>query len=82
MSLAKTDVSEDWTIEQLELALKSMKNNKARDIHGHTYELFKYGGKDLKLSLLALFNQVKRSQTYPSIFQSSTITSICHKREY
>ena len=79
-SIAKTDVSQDWTLQHLETALKSMKNNKARDMHRHTYELFKYGGRDLKLSLLELFNQVKRTQTYPSIFQSSTITSIWKKK--
>ena len=73
-------VLQDWTLQHLETALKSMKNNKARDMHGHTYELFKYGGRDLKLSLLELFNQVKRTQTYPSIFQSSTITSIWKKK--
>ena len=63
--LAKTEVSRDWTLKELEVALQSLKNNKARDAYGHTYELFKYGGKDLKLSLLKLFNRVKRSQLCP-----------------
>ena len=79
-SLAQSDRTSDWSINDLDVALKSMKNNKARDLYEHTYELFKYGGKDLKISLLALFNRVKRTQTYPSIFQSSSITSIWKKK--
>ena len=77
---AQSVVTEDWTIRDLEVALNSCKNNKARDIYGHTYELFKYGGKDLKGSLLSMFNRVRRSQTYPSIFFPSTITSIWKKK--
>ena len=54
--------------------------NKARVELGHTYELFKYGGRDLKMSLLKLMNRVKKSQTYPTIFRSSNISSIWKKR--
>ena len=78
--LARSEVTRDWTLDELEKALRSMKNNKARDIYGHTYELFKFGGYDLKLSLLSLFNRVKRTQTYPTIFHPSTITSIWKKK--
>ena len=42
VSLAKCDKTKDWSFEELEAALHSMKNNKSRDLHGHTYELFKY----------------------------------------
>ena len=45
---AKRNVSDDWTEEDLEKLLKSFRNNKARDAHGHIYEIFKCGGKDLK----------------------------------
>ena len=61
-------------------ALKSFKNNKARDENEHVYELFKYGGKALKISLLKLFNLVKRKQTYPSIFQPANISSFWKKK--
>ena len=53
--------------------MKNLKNNNA---NGHTYELFKYGGKDLKLSLLKLCNAVKFRKLYPTIFQPSNITSL------
>ena len=38
--LAKNVTTVDWTIKDLENALKSSKNDKARDAHGHVYELF------------------------------------------
>ena len=80
VSLAKCDKTRDWTLKELDVALHSMKNKKSRDMHGHTYELFKYGGTDLKFSLLKLFNRVKKTQTYPSILKSSSITSIWKKK--
>ena len=80
MKLSKSHVSKFWSIEDLNKALKSFKNNKARDEHEHIYELFKYGGTSLKLSLLKLFNMVKQQQYYPSIFQQSNITSFWKKK--
>ena len=72
--------TKDWNIEDLEKALKTLKNNKARDEHGHTYELFKHGGKDLKNSLLRLLNCVRRTQIYPSILTPSNISSIWKRK--
>ena len=43
LQLAKYQKSREWNIDDLNKALKSFKNNKARDAFGHTYELFKYG---------------------------------------
>ena len=80
LQLAKHQSSKKWTLQDLNKALKSFKNNKARDAIGHTYELFKYGGTDLKLSLLKLFNLVKERQVYPEIFQLSNISSIYKKK--
>ena len=80
LQLEKHQSSNKWTLQDLNKALKSFKNNKARDAIGHTYELFKYGGTDLKLSLLKLFNLVKERQVYPEIFQLSNISSIYKKK--
>ena len=73
---AKMNVSDDWTEEDLEKVFKSLRNNKARDAHGHIYELFKYGGKDLKKSLLHFCNEVKSRQVYPEVLHPSNITSL------
>ena len=77
---AAVNVSADWTLSDLEKTLKALKNNKARDDFGHTYELFKYGGLSLKISLLKLLNKIKTAQTYPSILQISNITSIWKRK--
>ena len=37
LKLARTKVTKDWTLDDLNKALKSFKNNKARDYHGHIY---------------------------------------------
>ena len=77
---SKSNVTEDWTMDELEVVLKSLKNGKARDAHGHIYELFKFGGQDLKISLLKLCNLVKKKQIYPDIFLPSNISSF-HKNK-
>ena len=75
LKLAKCRKTRDWSISDLENVLKSLKNNKARDDDGFIYELFKYGGHSLKISLLKLFNAIKNKQVFPSILQRSNITS-------
>jgi hypothetical protein len=76
LNLCSKNQSEEWKMSDLEKVLKNLKNNKARDSHGHIYELFKHGGRDLKLSLLKMFNLTKSLQVYPEIFQPSNISSI------
>ena len=80
MKLAESKSSISWTMNDLKLALKSFSNNKARDENGHVYELFKFGGYSLKLSLLNLFNKVKETKIYPSIFQQSNISTFWKKK--
>ena len=38
--IAKARPSYDWKLKDLEKSLKTFKNNKSRDEHGHTYEIF------------------------------------------
>ena len=80
MKLARTEVSDDWSMDDLDKALKKCKNGKARDEHGFIYEIFKYGGYALKSSLLQLFNLVKKTQTYPTIFSPANISSFWKKK--
>ena len=72
---SKLNVTPDWTMDELEIVLKGLKNNKARDAHGHVYELFKHGGQALKSFLLQMFNLIKKQQVYPEILQPSNISS-------
>ena len=39
--LAKNETTKDWNLDDLEKVLKNLKNNKARDAHGHVYEIYK-----------------------------------------
>ena len=63
----KVKVSNPWSIKQFEKAIKSLKNNQARDPMGIINELFKPGmaGEQLKVSTLSLMNQVKQSKKFP-----------------
>ena len=72
----KNKKSKDWSEDDLNKALKALKNNKARDAHGHIYELFKYGGADLKGSMIKMYNKIRESQEYPDILKPSNITSL------
>ena len=76
LEMCSENVSKEWTMDDLEKVLKKLKNNKARDAHGHIYELFKFGGRDLKLSMLKMFNLTKGLNICPSIFQPSNISSV------
>ena len=76
LKLASQRRGADWTIYDLDKVLKTLKNKKARDSLGHTYELFKFGGIQLKFSLLRMFNNIKNQQIYPKIFKLANITSI------
>ena len=80
MDICKDRKSHKWTLDDLENVFKTLKNNKARDAHGHIYELFKHGGADLKTSVLELLNLVKEKQIYPTMLQPANITSLYKKR--
>ena len=76
----KTERSNDWSKNDLDKTLKTLKNKKARDAHGHIYEIFKYGGADLKKSILHMFNRIKDCKEYPDILKLSNITSLYKKK--
>ena len=64
MKLAESNISKEWNMFDLELALKGLKNNKARDHSGFINEIFKPGviGLDLKKSLLTMFNIILKKK--------------------
>ena len=68
----------DWTEDDIDSVLKSLKTNKARDPHGLVNEIFKPGvmGKGMKIALLRLFNLIKLEQKVPKYFQYANITTI------
>ena len=74
----KENVSEAWSMKNLDAVLKSLKNNQSRDPLGMINELFKPGviGQDLKKAILALMNGMKKFLEIPSFMQLSNITTI------
>ena len=44
-ALAQCDKTSDWSLTELDIALNSMKNNKARDLHGFTSNYSNMGAK-------------------------------------
>ena len=73
---AKGKQTESWNMIDLQRVLNYLPNNKARDAHGHVFELFKNGGSALKSSLLKMANFIKKKQEYPSFLTLSNISPI------
>ena len=67
-----------WTMNDLEEALKSLKNNKCRDPDGLIRELFKEEviGADLKNSMLIMYNKIKETGIIPSFMRVANISAI------
>ena len=78
LSIALQNKSPDWTMPQLDKLLTNLKNNLSRDHQGYINKIFKPAaiGKDLKLSLLIMFNKIKQSQLLPFFMLQSNITTI------
>ena len=65
-----------WTLSDLNTILKNLKNNKVCDAYGHVFELFKFGIKVLKISLLNMYKLMKSKQVYPQTQKPTNITSL------
>ena len=76
--LASENRSKDWELKDLEAALNSLKPNKSRDPHGWVNELFTNGvaGHNLKLSLLNMFNTIKKTNEIPDFIRLADISTI------
>ena len=74
--------TEPWTIEDLEIALKNLKNGTSQDPYGYANELFKteVAGHDLKVAIVKLVNKIKEQQKIPESIQLCNINSL-YKRK-
>ena len=70
-----------WKMSQLESALSHLKNNKSRDPEGYINEIFKSEvvGRNLKESLLLLFNKLKQEKHISSFMKVANITTVPKK---
>ena len=71
-----------WTIEQLDIVLKYLKENKSRDPFGYANDIFKnnVAGDDLKYAILKLCNRIKSEQCFPEALENCDITAIYKNR--
>ena len=78
LKLAESNISELWTMSDLEKALADLKDNKARDNDGYINEIFKKNviGTDLKKSLLLMFNKLKTKQLIAIFMNYANITTV------
>ena len=78
LKLCKMRPSTLWTMQELEIVLKSLKKDKCRDPHGLVNEIFStnIAGKFLKQSMLALFNGIKISHEIPNFMKIADISAI------
>ena len=78
LEMSSLTKSSPWTGKDLDKVLSKLKNGKARDPHQLIREIFKPGviGKDLKNSMLILFNKVKLEIEFPVFMEMADIISI------
>ena len=78
LQLTKNNKSPDWTLDNLEKALGMLKKNKARDPQGIASEIFRpdVAGKELKNSLLMMFNKMKEKCFLPEFAKLKNISTI------
>jgi hypothetical protein len=81
LRIAEETSSEPWSMDDLDRALKDLKNNKARDHAGYVNEIFKHGviGTDLKKSLLLMLNKLKVNNLIPTFMRFANITTVPKK---
>ena len=81
MKYAESVKSPEWTMSDLDKALKDLKRDKSRDYEGLVNEIFKHNviGSDLKQSLLKMFNKLKKEQLIAMFMNFSNITTVPKK---
>ena len=73
----------DWSLQDLDKVLKSLKSRQSQDTMGLINEIFMPAniGSDMKASLLILFNEVKNNLYIPEFFKNVYITAIPKKHK-
>ena len=74
------ELNEPFTFEELTIGLKDLKNNKASSFDRVSNEMLKTSGKILKNVFLHLFNSIRASSFYPTIWKKDILHPI-HKSE-
>ena len=78
IEVAKHMKSEAWTLNNLEIVLKSLKKGKCRDPQGFINDIVKPDviGADLKNSLLVMLNKTKDTLTIPEMMKTVNVAML------
>ena len=78
LKIASRKKTPKWSLQHMEKAITSMKNNKCRDPEGLVSEILKPGvaGRDFKISLLAFLNKTKELLQIPKMLKKVNIALI------
>ena len=78
---AQANVTSEWTMDDREVVLKQLKNNKSRDPIQLNNKLFKPQnvGVDLKIAVLNMSNEITKQQVFPEAINLCNITSLYKK---
>lgn len=78
LKICAQEKTEPWSMKDVEIALKGLKNGTSRDPHGYANELFKpnVAGHDLKLAIVKIVNNIKDQQKIPKSMQLCNTTTI------
>ena len=74
------ELNDPFTMEELSIGLKGLKNNKASSFDKISNEMLKTSGKIHKKAFLKLFNSIKISSFYPSLWKKDILHPI-HKSD-
>ena len=74
------ELNEPFTLQELLVGLKGLKNNKASSFDRISNEMLKTGGRILKDVFLNLFNLIRSSSYYPTIWKKDILQPI-HKSD-
>ena len=82
LTLSKENKSPKWTMDDLDQALRHLKERKATDPTGLVNELFTIQniGEDLKESILILMNKIKENFQHPKFMSMANITSLWKRK--
>ena len=80
IDLFKSKLDDQFSINELETALKSLKNNKASSFDQISNEMLKCSGKIYKTAFLHLFNTIGRVSLYPTPWKRDILHPI-HKSD-
>ena len=75
---ARKNKTPQWTLGDIKVVLRQLKNKKTRDPLGFVSELFKpdVAGADLKQALLIMCNNIKNQQVFPGSLSQCNISSL------